>query len=45
MRNRLLGEEHSITVKAVALLAETGSQANTDTSGSESTQEGEFYLL
>ena len=36
VRKKILGEEHPQTVKAVAILSEIRSQANTSTSGTES---------
>ena len=45
VRKKIFGEEHPKTVKAVALLAEIQSQANTNTSGIESKKKGGSYLL
>ena len=44
VRMKIFGEEHPETVKAVELLAEIRSQANTDTSATESKETGESYL-
>ena len=45
MESGLLGEEHSKTVRAVALLESIRSQGNLNASGTESKQTGEFYKL
>ena len=45
IRKKIFGEEHPQTVKAVALLAEIRSQANTNTSGTESKKKGKSYIL
>jgi len=45
VRKKIFGEEHPKTVKSVALLAKSQSQANTNISGTESKKKGEFYLL
>ena len=45
VRKKVFGEEHPKTVESVALLAKIQSQANTNTSGTESKKKGESYLL
>ena len=45
VRKKFFGEEHQKTVKALALLVAVRSQANTNTSGTESKKKGEFYIL
>ena len=44
VRKKIFGEQHSKTVNAIAILAEIKSQANTNTSGTESKKKSELYL-
>ena len=44
VRQKIFGDEHPKTIKAVALLAEIRSQANTDTSRTKSKKKCESHL-